>query len=589
MSLKKIMALLLSVCLLIAMFAGCSNDAKTDDSSSSSSSSSSASTDKKEDKKEETKDDGGDKAASIMTAPGELPIVTEPYTITLGFPQNVRITDWEDNYYTNLIEGNTGIEIEWFFFPSASAEALQQLELMVSSGETLPDVLMGFSLSDAARYQYGRDGVVLPLNDYFEELAYFYKVEKEAQLSADAQNKIERFGLSPDGNLYAFPSYANDPTDRFAYQTYINGVWLDKLGLEVPTTTDEYYDTLVAFRDQDPNGNGQADEIGMITSTELYRGDIATILINAFEYFNPSYLYNVEGGVVSPQFTTDAYREGLRYLNKMVSENLVSPLCFTATSDQVKAMLDLPEEADTIVGSFATAIVTGFNADGSARKHMEYIPLDPLTGPEGVCWSPYAEIGYTYNAFITRDAEDPEICFRFMDYFWDFEISTCGRYGEKGVNWDYSEPGAPGLLSEFGFETKVWADNKVWGADNNTIWGGSMVKCVGEVLFGGLERTDYEDPYFDYYKKLGFQGFGARYGKCPDELVTTLLWNEDEALEAGELKATIKEYVVNCQARFATGELDIENDWEQYLSELEAMGVDRYTELVQGCYTRMFG
>lgn len=43
----------------------------------------------------------------------------------------------------------------------------------------------------------------------------------------------------------------------------INKVWLDKLGLEVPTTLAELKEVLIAFRDGDPNGNGIQDEIPM--------------------------------------------------------------------------------------------------------------------------------------------------------------------------------------------------------------------------------------------------------------------------------------------------------------------------------------
>ena len=41
--------------------------------------------------------------------------------------------------------------------------------------------------------------------------------------------------------------------------------WLDKLGLETPTTTDELYEVLKAFRTEDPNGNGVQDETPLMT------------------------------------------------------------------------------------------------------------------------------------------------------------------------------------------------------------------------------------------------------------------------------------------------------------------------------------
>ncbi len=66
---------------------------------------------------------------------------------------------------------------------------------------------------------------------------------------------------SADGNIYSMTQYEPQAWNMTPYRLYINQTWLDKLGLNVPTTTDEYKEVLKAFATQDPNGNGQADEI----------------------------------------------------------------------------------------------------------------------------------------------------------------------------------------------------------------------------------------------------------------------------------------------------------------------------------------
>lgn len=64
----------------------------------------------------------------------------------------------------------------------------------------------------------------------------------------------------PDGHIYSCPQL-NKTEGNLIHHYWINKTWLDNLGLEAPTTVDELYDVLVAFRDNDPNGNGQKDEI----------------------------------------------------------------------------------------------------------------------------------------------------------------------------------------------------------------------------------------------------------------------------------------------------------------------------------------
>ena len=66
----------------------------------------------------------------------------------------------------------------------------------------------------------------------------------------------------PDGNLYTLPQI-DGYRPKCVNVMMINQTWLDKLGLEKPTTLGELKDVLIAFRDKDPNGNGKQDEIAI--------------------------------------------------------------------------------------------------------------------------------------------------------------------------------------------------------------------------------------------------------------------------------------------------------------------------------------
>lgn len=63
---------------------------------------------------------------------------------------------------------------------------------------------------------------------------------------------------------------------------YVNMYWLEKLGMEMPTNMDEFYEMLVRFKNEDPNGNGKPDEIPMIGGT--WNGGDDEMLINMFTY-----------------------------------------------------------------------------------------------------------------------------------------------------------------------------------------------------------------------------------------------------------------------------------------------------------------
>lgn len=64
---------------------------------------------------------------------------------------------------------------------------------------------------------------------------------------------------NPDGHIYTLPG--KKPLRPKGCDTpFINKAWLDRLGLEIPTTVDEWYEVLKAFKEQDANGNGDPND-----------------------------------------------------------------------------------------------------------------------------------------------------------------------------------------------------------------------------------------------------------------------------------------------------------------------------------------
>ena len=96
------------------------------------------------------------------------------------------------------------------------------------------------------------------------DLAYFkFKISNFNAIPDEDREDILQATTMADGNIYGFAAYEPETWNLTPNRMFINRAWLDKLGLEVPTTTDELKTVLEAFRDGDPNGNGVQDEIGV--------------------------------------------------------------------------------------------------------------------------------------------------------------------------------------------------------------------------------------------------------------------------------------------------------------------------------------
>lgn len=582
---KTLISLMLVVFMLVSVFMGCTgnNVSTTPEDSGNQNGSQSDKASESPDSPEE----------SLVTEPGELPIVTQPTKLTIGLVEDASVIDYNENHYTKYLEEKTGIDLDFYFFPSS--ETTQKLELMVVANEKLPDIIMNVHLGDAGKASYGRQGVFLPLNDYMDKYSYFWKQTYDEYCTDTEKSLIDTLSKSPDGNIYGFPFMDVDPTDAQVESLYINHEWLEAVGMDIPTTTDELYDALVAFRDKDPNGNGKNDEIPMVGYNSVdTRGDLIFILMNSFLYYNWSDYgrFVVENGQLSVPYITEEFREGLRYINKLYNEKLIAPISFTQDYKQLKAMIDLPKDNDTIVGTVAHHPWSGSQGftytDENYDKLTEYTAIGPLKGPKGVAWSPYKVSGLNFNTYITRDCEHPEVAFRLLDFMSEETTSLTSRRGELGVDWEFVEEGQEAHYSKLGYSAVYRVINDIWAeTEQNKNWH-AEVHFTPSKLFAGFATREFNSEIEVKRDALYLDGFYRRYGQYPEEIVTNLIYTEEELERINEISTTITSYANEARVLFVTGELDIEKDWDNYLSQLKSMGLEEWLEVAQQAYTRMY-
>ena len=360
----------------------------------------------------------------------------ERETLVVGIQTNTYITDYDNNYMTNVIEEELNVELEFYQLPSNAADLQTKLSLMATSGDdNMPDVFMlnAGTLTQEQILDYGTRGFFIPLNSYMEDSDSNY-----AQLPEEDRQRMDTAMTCADGNRYGLPNYGLSPWDDSPNRMFINGAWLDKLGLEVPETTDELYEVLKAFKENDPNGNGLQDELGVYGFTGGgYGQDIIDSLMNAFVFYNGGVQNNglaldETGETVIAPFTTEEWREGLRYMNKLYTEGLLASSTFTDNDTAFKATLN---SETNVVGLTSAGSTSNWpDADNNAN-FLEMDLIEPLTGPNGVCYTPYTEYAPGASFFITSSCENPDLAFKLGDWFMDIDNSRIARWGEEGVDW----------------------------------------------------------------------------------------------------------------------------------------------------------
>ena len=203
----------------------------------------------------------------------------------------------------NLIQGDGG-------------NFTQQLALYVSGGD-MPDVVM---CDYSVWRDYALDGAWADLSSYLSE-------ENCPELMTYVGDNWNY--MTMDGQILGVPSMLDVPS---SHVTFVRQDWLDNLGLEMPTTLDEFTEVLRAFTTQDPDGNGEDDTYGMSGAGYSY----LSFIMGAFGASTEEDYFLNDDGTITTNAISEDYREALRYLRDIYAEGLIDPEMFTCTYEQAQ-------------------------------------------------------------------------------------------------------------------------------------------------------------------------------------------------------------------------------------------------------------
>lgn len=509
-----------------------------------------------------------------------LPIVNEPITVDTWIEGGTDI-NWTNNGFVNTVAEESGIQME--ITAVSGADSVTQRNLRLASGD-FPDVFMldwTSIMTFTDIMQYGvQEQILAPIDPYIEP--YSENMGRILEEHPDFADAI----TATDGHIYGFPRFS-ECYHCLAYpKFYIRQDWLDALNLEMPTTTDELKDVLTAFVTQDPNGNGQADEIGLLGGTDFNLMLEYGIIGNSFVTVKPDFwLYTPDGENIDISVTTDAYRDGLIYLNDLYANGLIDPTSFTNDSDQFAQTVRLEPY---IVGMYCCDhIGMGYDtANVDEAKNYQIVPV--LEGPDGVRQqSQNSGEGQIqgFHAVMTVACENPEAVFRMIDhYFYDDYWNMYRFHGPEGTGWEYAEEGAKNVfggpatyvinqLSSDESDALVTANGFAPGpqADLAEFRAASLPYVEGDALY---QPENYEQRVaLDTMDLLNY---------IPDwNLQYSVFIDPENANEYADIQTNLNSYIRSATVQFIMGDRDPNNDadWETYLSELDGYQIDRYLEL----------
>lgn len=496
---------------------------------------------------EESKPSDSDSTAKDVEVNKEgFPIVDEKIELTMMGP-NVGNSEWEDLAYFKVMEKKTNIK---FNFNTPPSESFKEKRNLAIASEDLPDIFYAGEFEPHEEVKYGEEGVFIPLEDLIDE--YAPNIQKMLDENPDIRNSI----TTNDGHIYALPRVETMPL-WYSGPLFFNQDWIDSLGIEeLPKSTDELYALLKRFKDEDPNGNGEADEIPL---TAVKMDGLRPWLLAAFGLYEQG-VQEVDGkvtyGAIEPE-----YKAYLEYMHKLYEDGLLDNEAFSQTGDQQASKIESNK-----VGLASVWGPIYPNPNNEAIHPM----LPALTSPESPEKIAPIRSGISRGTFaITSKNQYPEATMRWIDYSYGEEGSTLLSIGPEGEFWEWEN-------KEEGLKKQLTDDED---ALKNLIvdYGISAPKLAVEDLKKGYitEATEFQQNSETKEKILP-------YGKVPypDVYLTS-----EEQKVASRILADLETYVEQMEAKFITGVEPLSN-WDKYVDTINSMKVDQLIENYQSAYDR---
>ena len=536
---KKALALLLTL-MLAASMVSCGNS--SDNSSTGSSTGSTA--------EGESSTAGGEPASTEITLPladGE----SLSYFISLDANASIVVDDYNDNEFFQALEEKTGVHIDWMM--NSSSDFVTNFNLMIASNQ-IPDMVYGVAnyYSDGLDASID-DGYFMDLTDKVAEYMPNYQSLRLANPEVEINTKTDSGRLAC---VYAVYTEEQGPW----YGMQMRKDWLDELGMEVPTTFDEWEAALTGFKDQ----------LGAYAPLSL--------TFNGFDAMNGSMSagYGVwatwqldETGKVNWGPSMDGWREYLTKMNDWFEKGLIDP-DFMA---QDAFMVDMTSVITGKTGAWTSMYTMPSLYEASSEDtDMYIIPVtSPVVNEGDELHIRYRNVSSGVTTSISADCSNWELAMRWLDYLFSEEGGMLANYGVEGDTYTLGDDGTPV------FTDKVLA-NVTYSfsqAQANFLMPPSSVACLYDWTreLAAVPEKDIES--YDVWSSAG-----------QDWTLPTLSLTQEESVERAAIMTDIETYAKENSTQFITGVLDIETGWDEYVSTIQGMNLARAIEITQAAYDR---
>ena len=540
----RLLSLVLALALCVSLMAGCQTNTDPKDTTAPT-----------------------DTTASTDSTPSELKN-TDIYPLDTDTELEVMIinassTPYEGRELVNTWENATGVHINWKEISDVGSYTT------AIAGNDWPDLcLYGSRGFDKAKmYEYGQAGKVINFVDYKDIMPnLWYQIENNPGAFETVVNE--------DGSIYSLPQLS--ATTTTPSPIYFRTDMAEAAGLsEVPETTDEFLAWLQSW--QDYYGKDGAEFYSIIPySPECmgYQGNMANFFFPSFGELVRTNLHEHNGKIVLGA-ATEQYKHYLEFMKEMYNTPGFYQEAFIGDPNYTKGLI-----AEGKTGIATT--MTHLTLDAFPSGKFDIYGLKPLTSEYNSTPHYYRTYAASWNnCWISTECEDIETACRWLDAFFapkEDPLNDEGTIwgltvwkGELGKNFELvnDETGLSSYCPE-GYATAL-----AWITSNYIT-----ASYVGDVPYIEVNDSALSRKSFIVGELLN--PYAQDWGKI--EFITL---NADDQDTYATAWTDIDKYLASCHVAFIIGEMDIEDDWDTYISTLNKMGLQDIIDIYQNAYDAM--
>ena len=511
----------------------------------------------------------GDEGLGYGFNPTGERIVDDEITVKVMYQRDTRHGDFKNYWFIDYVAEKTGIRLE---FELVEKAAWSERVSIAFATDDYPDVFMN-GMSTTIINKYAEEGYLVNLEPL---------IKKYAPFTVSEYNKypeLVKEVYAADGGIYFMPSINASPRDLVnTYPSWINAQWLKNLNLEMPTTLDELYTVLKAFKTQDANLDGDPNnEIPVVSSNG---SKFSTLVMSSLGYVDNRNAIVDDHYVYVP--TTETYKAYLKWMNRFYSEGLLDNEYFTSTEESLRA-----KEASGLAG-----MIDMSPHEVLAATYEEFKGLSPLTSDlnQTKMWPAQSACRLSWGTCVVTDkCQYPEAIVRLIDWFYTVDGSRAVRAGCEYGTWK-DEQGV-----EYGWEIVTPADQTADGhliaklhmGDYSSYWACRLgeigptnlpfnsTDAVNDIIIAGDKMN-----LWLYNQVMDSGVVAARTFSLPQ-----LSFTDDESTRKS-VYLDLTNYVDNMESKFIKGDLDIDANWEDFQVQLQKYDVNGMCEIYQAALDR---